>query len=145
MGFCIYSLLFCSFVSVYGQNKSENKKQISPFRYIIAHNEINKLSKKSNVLHRNLIVLMEKDAFTEENLKKLYILVTKRFPKPLSLIVIVETDINEIPTLEERETGTFGLSKSKKRSWAIMFRSKNVSRIDISSDSKDLSIEMPKQ
>lgn len=140
-------LLAGSFAKVKAQNESQNSNQTSNFRYIIAYNDINKLSEKSNVLHRNLMILMEKDAFNEENLKKLYVRVTNRFPKPFSLIVVVFTDIAELPTPEEREIKKpLAVSKTKatKTPWAIMFREKDVSRIDISANFKDMSIEMPK-
>ena len=68
------------------------------FRYVIYHNKINR---ELNIPVRNIGVLIDKESFTEENLKKLYILISKRYPAPQKIFGWVTVSLWQIPTPEE--------------------------------------------
>jgi hypothetical protein len=78
----------------------------SSFRYAIVRNEVAKA-----LPTRQVWVLMEERAFTEENLKSLYQLVIKRYPEPYDLNIWVYTKLEDVPTPEEAEEG--GMSEVK--------------------------------
>jgi hypothetical protein len=67
-----------------------------PFRYVIL---------KKTLLHngRVLIVLMEAEHFSEDNLRELFKLLSKRFPTPGELHVGVFTNLSQLPTPEEED------------------------------------------
>ncbi len=75
----------------------------SKFRYVIAYNLIDPLGPNSTE-RRSIGVLMEPAAFTEDNLKLLFELVSKRFPDPTLMYVDVFTDLEDIATPEEQES-----------------------------------------
>lgn len=120
---------------------TQKDKQISPFRYVIAFNDVATPCKKCSSL-RFLTVLMDKEAFTDENLKKLFNLLSSRFPKPLDMSVSVDTDLADILTPEEKET--LAVHSEKKgfsyshSSGAFMIRTEQESVISIYSDSDTL-------
>jgi hypothetical protein len=60
---------------------------------------------------RDVIVLMEERAFTEENLKSLYDRLTTRFPDPYEMDVWVYTNLLDVPTPEQMDAG--GTSETK--------------------------------
>lgn len=68
----------------------------SEFRYLIFSN---------GLLHdsRMVFVLLEEESFSEETLKKLFGLVSKRFPNPTELHVAVYSNLDQIPTPEEED------------------------------------------
>ena len=70
----------------------------SSFRYAIVRNEVAK-----TLPVRQVWVLMEERAFTEENLKSLYQLVLKRFPEPFQMDIWVYTSLQDVPTPEEAD------------------------------------------
>ncbi len=78
----------------------------SSFRYAIVRNEVAKA-----LPVRQVWVLMEDKAFTEENLKSLYQLVVKRFPEPYQMNIWVYTNLGDVPTPEEADEG--GMSEVK--------------------------------
>ena len=73
-----------------------DERHTSEFRYIIHSNKINK-----QLNNRSVGVLIDKEAFTEDNLTKLYELVSKRFPKPEWLWLWVSTSLWQVVTPEE--------------------------------------------
>ena len=79
----------------------------SSFRYAIVHNELAKA-----LPARQVRVLTEEKAFTEENLKSLYQLVAKRYPEPYYLNLWVYTSLQDVPTPEEAD-GDKGMSEVK--------------------------------
>jgi hypothetical protein len=79
----------------------------SSFRYAIVHNELAKA-----LPARQVWVLIEEKAFTEENLKSLYQLVTKRYPEPYYLNIWVYTSLQDVPTPEEADRDE-GMSEVK--------------------------------
>ena len=46
-------------------------------------------------------MLLDPKSFSEENLKQLFALLSKRFPEPTELVVNVYTDLEDIMTPEE--------------------------------------------
>jgi hypothetical protein len=50
---------------------------------------------------RIVTVLLDREAFSEETLKKLFALLSKRFPEPKRMMVEVYTNLKQIPTPEE--------------------------------------------
>lgn len=93
-------LLMQVFVIVPSQNASQRRlheTHTAPFRYVICGNEMGAIGS------RQVTVLLDPVAFTEENLKKLFYLVAKRFPEPAPLLVWVKTSLWQIETPEENE------------------------------------------
>ena len=78
------------------QTDANDKTFRSPFRYVIASNEIDDKE-------RGIDVVMERKAFSEQNLKLLYQLLANRFPIPYDMTVFCYTDLEDIPTPEERD------------------------------------------
>jgi hypothetical protein len=95
-------------VSVSGSTATKSEKEevaaqfrlrtTSTFRYVIVRNEVAKARPV-----RQVWVLMEEKAFTEENLKFLYQLVTKRYPEPYQMDIWVYTSLADVPTPEEAD------------------------------------------
>jgi hypothetical protein len=79
----------------------------SPFRYVIVHNEVAKTYQI-----RQVWVLMEEKAFTEDNLRVLYQLVVKRYPEPSSMDVTVLSNLEDVATPEEADNA-IGYSEEK--------------------------------
>lgn len=79
-----------------GQNSEQSYR--APFRYVIFNNEV-------DVGYRYVEVLLDERAFSEENLKQLFKLVSNRFPRPKVLHVQLYTNLEDAETPEERESG----------------------------------------
>lgn len=64
------------------------------FRYLIITNQL---------VHsgRVVFVLLDRDSFSETNLREVFLLVSKRFPKPDQLSITVCTSLEQLPTPEE--------------------------------------------
>ena len=73
--------------------------QRSEFRYIIAGSEVNRDYGAEPV--RLVTILLDEKSFSEATLRKLYPLVSKRFPKPGFMKVWVNTSLDQIATPEE--------------------------------------------
>jgi hypothetical protein len=79
--------------------------QTSPkaeFRYILFENDVES-SNSPKIARRTVSVLLDKASFSEETLKKLFALVSKRFPEPAWLQVDVYTSLEQLRTPEEAE------------------------------------------
>ncbi|MFL6229112.1 MAG: hypothetical protein ACJ741_10065 [Pyrinomonadaceae bacterium] len=76
----------------------------SPFRYVIVHDEI-KEDVDAKFTNRQVEVLLDEKSFSEETLKTLFRLLSKRFSQPDRLDVEVYTSLEQIDTPEERELG----------------------------------------
>ena len=90
------------------RTSSRQKRTAPSFRYVIAFNDIVDAvhevdPNRTGPKQRFVDVLIEKEAFTEENLKSLYQSLSNRFPDPQSLIVSVATSLSDIETPEEHE------------------------------------------
>ena len=93
--------LLCQ-VSIVGMFSAQAKpQQRSPFRYVIYDKSY--LNEDGNSELR-LHVLMERVAFSEDNLRFLFQLILKRFPTGKHISVYVNTDIKQTKTPEEVET-----------------------------------------
>jgi len=79
-----------------------NERHTSEFRYVLYSNKVEARSDRSQ---RSIGVLMEKSAFTEENLTKMYKLIAKRYPEPNWLNVLVATSLWQVSTPEEADGG----------------------------------------
>lgn len=77
----------------------------SPFRYVITSNEIIDGGGNPRDSYRSIGVLLDERAFSEETLKELFKLLSKRFPKPMTMEVWVSTNLEQVPTPEEGEAG----------------------------------------
>lgn len=73
----------------------------SPFRYLLVadNTELQRYVNREN--NYSAIVLMEDEAFNEENLKILYCLLKNRYAEKSSIWINVFTDLRAIPTPEE--------------------------------------------
>jgi len=100
----LFVMLACNVANGYRADGSQVKESIiadrSEFRYVIYSNEL---------LHdsRIISVLLERKAFSEKTLKKLFGLIAIRFPQPEELHVTVVTDLDQIPTPEEKDQISF--------------------------------------
>jgi len=80
------------------------------------------------VYSRHVEVLIERKDFSEKNLRTLLGLVSKRFPSPVKLFVNVYTDLDQVLTPEERDSGvTSEIEGGEERQhfWAIYVRTRN--------------------
>ena len=78
----------------------------SPFRYVIVFNEvIDDSGNPPKDAYRYVEVLLDEKAFSEETLKELFKLLSKRFPKPNAMHVEVSTNLEQVDTPEERQAG----------------------------------------
>ena len=75
----------------------------SPFRYVIVNNEVIDDSGDPKDAYRYVEVLLDEKAFSEATLKKLFKLLSKRFPKPSTMDVSVSTNLEQVDTPEERD------------------------------------------
>lgn len=97
---------------IFSQNKptkSEQEKQaefrrwdeeatyIAPIRYVIVYNEVF----DSKV--RWLDIVIDEKQFNEENLRKTFELIKKRFPEPFAMNIEIHTNLETIETPEEKE------------------------------------------
>jgi len=97
-------ILTTFFIPCSAQQKKTNNFR-SPFRYVIVSNKIDPPVNKKDEKRRFVEVLLDKKAFTKENLITLFQLVSKRFPKPSVLFVNVYTDLEDVETPDERDLG----------------------------------------
>jgi hypothetical protein len=76
----------------------------SPFRYVIVFNELDDSAKDFGIeSQRKITVLLDRNSFSEKNLKTLYELLSRRFPAPPNMQVYVKTSLNDIETPEEHD------------------------------------------
>lgn len=103
------------------------KTATGPFRYVIINDEIEN-SRDGRLTSRHVEILLDKKSFSEENLRRLFWLISRRFPEPITLFVDVYTSLDQAPTPEERDEG--GRSNqaeepSKDFLWAMYVRNHN--------------------
>lgn len=106
----LFGLLFVSgsFATVNSTRRSQStnlRPHRSPFRYVITSNDVVGRGRKRRGSYRTVGVLLEEKAFSEENLKVLFNLLTRRFVQPNDMNVWVSTNLEQIPTPEESEAG----------------------------------------
>ncbi|MBI3652974.1 MAG: hypothetical protein HY231_18260 [Acidobacteria bacterium] len=73
----------------------------SEFRYIIVDSSINRDNPKEPV--RVVTILLDEKSFSDDTLRKLYALVSKRLPRPKLMKIWVYTSMEQIATPEEEE------------------------------------------
>jgi hypothetical protein len=92
-----------------GIQKPSTQETTGPsFRYVIIYNEVVDAVKdldstRTGTKQRFVDILMEEDAFKEQNLRFLYESVSRRFPEPQLLNVSVVTNLCDTETPEEHE------------------------------------------
>jgi hypothetical protein len=52
-----------------------------------------------------LTILLDRDAYSEANLKTLLCLLSRRFPRPELVVIFVYTNVKQLPTPEQAEEG----------------------------------------
>lgn len=105
----------------------------SPFRYAITRNKVTEFIHFPNGptgKSRGVSVLLDAKSLTEENLKQLFELLSKRFAEPTDLVVSVYTDLEDVLTPEENEVVwvncTVDVAKlTPEHPWAFYIRSVN--------------------
>jgi hypothetical protein len=115
---------------VYSQGKDCVKPYRSQFRYFIIGNEVDSGAGDRRDARRSINVLLDDKSFSEANLKQLFRLLSKRFPKPAVLDVWVYSSMEVAPTPEEVEQP--GMSEARwcdesfsdKFHWALYIRTK---------------------
>ncbi|MGH9949794.1 MAG: hypothetical protein ACRD6X_21710 [Pyrinomonadaceae bacterium] len=123
-------------------NSTTNGK--SDFRYVIVDNEVQENE-------RIVQVLMDEKSFSEENLRKLFRLVSKRLPSPSVLRINVATSLDQLATPEEADQGWNSGETSRiteNHFWAIYLRSKDdeffrYSPVNDRSDNRIVQIKKP--
>ncbi|KXK01210.1 MAG: hypothetical protein UZ17_ACD001001881 [Acidobacteria bacterium OLB17] len=75
----------------------------SPFRYVIVYSKVEPQEGEDDVPRTFVEVLLEPEAFTRANLRKLFDLLQARFPDAQAMEISVYTDLNDIETPEERD------------------------------------------
>ena len=95
------------------------------FRYVIVENKTYTIAKS----RRTLTVLLDPASFSEENLRELFALLSKRFPQPESLTAQVFTSMEQIPTPEESDLPQASEVSSNpeigKYHWAVLVRTRS--------------------
>ncbi|MBL8125173.1 MAG: hypothetical protein JNJ39_13800 [Blastocatellia bacterium] len=113
--------------ALFAQSNRNITKPTIPFRYVITENSIDDPD-DPKIASRHIELLLDQRSFSEQNLKLLFTLVSKRFPQPNLLFVDVYTSLEQAPTPEERDLGgTSNLEDqtNNRHLWAIYVRNKN--------------------
>lgn len=87
------------------KGEPQDEAYTSPFDYVIVQDKVMVDYDDPAYTHRNVIVLLDSKAFSEETLRQLFALLSKRFRSPDRLTVDVYTNIEQVDTPEEREAG----------------------------------------
>jgi hypothetical protein len=109
------------------QEKPHPAPPKSPFRYVITWNKITegtRYPEGGSLRSRGVSVLLDAKSFSEETLRRLLELLSKRFPDPDELLVSVYTNLDDVRTPEEAETpatGSMDLT-APKYAWAFYIR-----------------------
>jgi len=125
---CLIALLWAACVGSAGQgsgnaadvlagNRFQEQKQ-NTFRYVIVGDELQGEDGTAPA-QRTIAVLMDEADFSEEVLKSLFILVSKRFPSPAWLEVEVFTNVTQLLTPEEYDEGQMSERKPDDRDAAF--------------------------
>jgi len=87
------------FRPVYSQKSDAN----GTFRYVIVDNRIDPSIANEDPERRFIEVLINRKSFSKKNLVRLFRLISDRFPNPGLLYVTVFSELNNVPTPEERD------------------------------------------
>lgn len=123
--------VLCFHLYGFGQAEvAEEESFESPFRYIIVANTREQYEFLSEP-RRSVMILLDEKSFSEDNLRILFGLVSKRFPEPKKLYVDVVTNLEQLSTPEEQDRFTGGVSGEpgdpdrNKYYWAVYFRNRH--------------------
>ncbi len=83
------------------QERRLDERHTAGFRYAIIVNDV----EGGDSPYRSISVLLDEVSFSNETLKKLFYLMSKRFPEPQRLEVWVKTSLWDVPTPEEADEG----------------------------------------
>lgn len=116
-------VLLISVLSTFGQKSAESICDDSPkFRYVIVDNWVSKEKKKFD-RSREMLVFFDEKSFSEENLKNLFMNLSKKYKVPQTLTVRVETLWDRIPTPDECASGMSGMPDDNEEGhWAVFMR-----------------------
>jgi hypothetical protein len=92
--------LCCLLASAAGAQVRQYK---SPSRYAIVYNDIVAETDSPKGTYRLVQVLLDERSFSEETLRELFSLLSKRFLRPRNLRVSVLTSLDQVETPEERD------------------------------------------
>ena len=80
------------------QRSANGSRPQSEFRYVIVKDSVDPVLPR-----RNIEVLLDESAFSEESLRTLFALISKRYRKPQWIYISVATNLRQIATPEERD------------------------------------------
>ncbi|MEZ5427989.1 MAG: hypothetical protein R2747_17085 [Pyrinomonadaceae bacterium] len=96
--------VFSDFYTVPTNTERLKNKSERSFRYVIFSNLIQEFD-DPKLNSRNIGVLIDEKAFSENNLVRLFYMLSKRYPEPEFLDVSVYTNLEQTPTPEEMDQG----------------------------------------
>ena len=107
MAFGIFGLLTLANFEISAQSSRTSRPRDTrrAVRYVILENHIDPSLGADDKERRIVETLMSRESFSKENLIGIYRLVAKRFPNPTLLYLSVSTDLDYVPTPEERDEG----------------------------------------
>lgn len=131
IGLC--TILACGNPGVLGDGARTTVAQVpryrSPFRYVIVY-DINPPVAKGETPARTLVIFMDESSLTEKNLRYLFHLLDVRFPRPQEFEAIIQTNLQDIDTPEERDgphVSESDVPEEHQHPYAYMKRTKKVS------------------
>jgi hypothetical protein len=93
-----------------GANQDSSRPSRPEFRYIILYTSIREFGSEQQ---RQVVVLLDDKAFSEDTLRKLAALLSKRYPEPDWMFAWIKTDLAQVRTPEETDLyGHIGSSGS---------------------------------
>ncbi len=89
--------------------KARSQKASSPIKYVIVANKIDPTLGRGDEDRRFVEILINPRSFSKVHLKKVFGLISKRFPEPRLLFVNVFSNLDDVQTPEERERGAIAI------------------------------------
>lgn len=127
---CVAIFLLTAWIGnriAYGLEVAAAQNERPKFRYVIISNKVDDTGRPQDTW-RTLLVLLEPESFSEDTLKELFSLLSKRFPDPEWLKIDITTSLKQIPTPEEAEAPSISGGPDNlefnKYHWAYMMRMK---------------------
>jgi len=103
LGISVFVMMILLQADSWEQQKSKYRDwRSSEFRYLIYANHAN-FDDPAKPIQRQVYLLLKEKAFSAANLKKLFALISRRFPQPDWLEVWVRTSLMQIGTPEEQD------------------------------------------
>ena len=101
-----------------------SQTRTSPFRYAIIYNDLR--NPAGGTPYRYLLILIERDSFSEQNLRELFKLLNHRFPQPIEFDAYVEISLDNIQTPEEHDWA--GISEGEDDTRPVKYSHANIRR-----------------